>query len=163
MAKLDIHAGLNDYTVDHHCEFAVRPAWPEQQKSVPFAVEGGKPVHLDASAAAGLFPRTVRAQLTLSTLPPLCSCGAIERPGVVWFGESLPSGIWNEAEQAVRECDVFLVIGTSALVYPAAGLVHVAQSRGAKVIEVNPAETPLSDQVELALRAPAADVLPRLL
>ncbi|HWG10152.1 MAG TPA: alpha-2-macroglobulin [Rhodanobacteraceae bacterium] len=71
VAKLDIHAELNDYAVDRHFEFAVRPAWPEQRKSVPFVVENGKPVHLDAGAAAGLFPQTVRAQLTLSTLPPL--------------------------------------------------------------------------------------------
>ena len=71
VAKLDIHATLNDYSVDRHFEFAVRPAWPEQQKTVPLAIEAGKPAHLDASAAAGLLPATVRAQLTLSTLPPL--------------------------------------------------------------------------------------------
>ncbi|HEX7128856.1 MAG TPA: alpha-2-macroglobulin, partial [Rhodanobacteraceae bacterium] len=71
VAKLDIHAELNDYAVDRHFEFAVRPAWPEQQRSTPMAIEGGKPLQLDANAAAGLFPSSVRAQLTLSTLPPL--------------------------------------------------------------------------------------------
>ncbi len=71
VAKLDIHAELNDYKVDRHFEFAVRPAWPEQIKSVPMAIEGGKATRLDPVSAAGLLPATVRAQLTLSTLPPL--------------------------------------------------------------------------------------------
>ena len=71
VATVDIHASLNDYEVNRHFEFAVRPAWPEQIKTVPLAIEAGKPVRLDASAAAGLLAATVRAQLTLSTLPPL--------------------------------------------------------------------------------------------
>lgn len=71
VAKVDIHAELNDYQVDRHFEFAVRPAWPEQVKTLSMAIEGGKPAHLDAGAAAGLLPATVRTQLTLSTLPPL--------------------------------------------------------------------------------------------
>jgi uncharacterized protein YfaS (alpha-2-macroglobulin family) len=71
VAKVDIHAELNDYKVDRHFEFAVRPAWPELVKTVPMAIEGGKPAHLDASMMAGLIPATVRTQLTLSTLPPL--------------------------------------------------------------------------------------------
>ena len=71
VAKVDIHAELNDYKVDRHFEFAVRPAWPELVKTVPMAIEGGKPMRLDGGATAGLVPATVRAQLTLSTLPPL--------------------------------------------------------------------------------------------
>jgi alpha-2-macroglobulin len=71
VAKLDIHAALDDYQVDRHFEFSVRPAWPERVRTVPMAIEGGKPVQLDATAAAGLLPATVRTQLTLSTLPPL--------------------------------------------------------------------------------------------
>jgi alpha-2-macroglobulin len=70
VATLDIHARLNDYQVDRHFEFAVRPAWPEQVRTVPMAIEDGKPAHLDGSLA-GLIPATVRTQLTLSTLPPL--------------------------------------------------------------------------------------------
>ncbi|MHB1272311.1 MAG: alpha-2-macroglobulin family protein [Rhodanobacter sp.] len=71
VAKLDIHAELNDYSVNRHFEFAVRPAWPEQLTTVPMAIEGGQPVHLDAAVMKGLLPATVRTQLTLSTLPPL--------------------------------------------------------------------------------------------
>ena len=71
VAKLDIHASLNDYTLDRHFEFAVRPAWPEQQTTQPYAIENGKPLQLDASAASGLFASNVHAQLTLGTLPPL--------------------------------------------------------------------------------------------
>lgn len=70
VATVDIHAQLNDYQVDRHFEFAVRPAWPEQVSTVPMAIEDGKPAHVDGSLA-GLIPATVRAQLTLSTLPPL--------------------------------------------------------------------------------------------
>jgi alpha-2-macroglobulin len=71
VAKIDIHAQLNDYQVDRHFEFAVRNAWPEEVKTVPMAIEDGKPERLDGSLMAGLVPATIRTQLTLSTLPPL--------------------------------------------------------------------------------------------
>jgi len=100
---------------------------------------------------------------SLPDLPPICSCSGIERPGVVWFGENLPPGIWAQAEQAASTADVFLVVGTSALVHPAAGLVHLAQASGAKVVEVNPAETPVSGLVDFSWRVPAAEALPQLL
>jgi len=100
---------------------------------------------------------------SLPELPPHCSCGAMERPGVVWFGENLPPEIWSQAEQAASAAGVFLVIGTSALVYPAAGLVHLAKTAGAKVVEVNPAETPVSGMVDFSWRVPAAEALPQLL
>ncbi len=99
---------------------------------------------------------------SLPDLPPRCECGAIERPGVVWFGENLPPGIWSQAERAAASADVFMVVGTSAIVYPAAGLVHLAKASGAKVVEVNPAETPASGIVDFSWRAPAAEALPLL-
>jgi hypothetical protein len=71
VAKIDIHAELNDYKVDRHFEFAVRNAWPEVVSTVPIAIEDGKPARLDATSLNGLVPATVRAQVTLSTLPPL--------------------------------------------------------------------------------------------
>ena len=64
---------------------------------------------------------------SISELPPHCGCGGLLRPGVVWFGEELPPGAWDRAEKAAREADLLFVIGTSALVYPAAGLVRVAR------------------------------------
>ena len=71
VATVDIHAELNDYQVDRHVEFAVRPAWPEVVRTTPLALEAGKSEHFGAGAVAGLLPATVRARLTLSTLPPL--------------------------------------------------------------------------------------------
>lgn len=99
----------------------------------------------------------------LPNLPPRCACGALERPGVVWFGEPLPDSTWERAQQAARHADVFLVVGTSAVVYPAAGLVHLAKSVNAKVVEINVAETPVSHLVDISWRAPAAQALPQLL
>jgi NAD-dependent deacetylase len=81
----------------------------------------------------------------------------------VWFGESLPRETWLAAEEAARLSQVFLVAGTSAVVYPAAGLVALARQHGAKVIEVNVEETPLSGVVDCSLRGPAGDILPQLL
>jgi NAD-dependent deacetylase len=99
----------------------------------------------------------------LPKLPPHCACGGLARPGVVWFGEALPEGMMQEAEHAVSSAQVVLVIGTSAVVYPAASLIPYARQAGAKVIEINPDETPFSDMVDCALRGPAGDLLPKLL
>jgi NAD-dependent deacetylase len=99
---------------------------------------------------------------SLDELPPRCECGGIERPGVVWFGESLPQDVWQEAEQAARAAQVMIVIGTSAVVYPAAGLVQIAQRAGAKIIEINIEETPISGSVDACLRGPASEIVPEL-
>jgi len=104
----------------------------------------------------------VDERASIPELPPRCACGGIERPGVVWFGESLPADVWARAEQAAP-ADLFFVIGTSAVVYPAAGLVALAKSAGAKVVEINIAETPVSGLVDASLRGPAAEILPGLL
>jgi NAD-dependent deacetylase len=82
---------------------------------------------------------------------------------VVWFGEPLPRGMMNEAEHAVASSEVFLVIGTSAMVYPAAGLVPFANQNGAVVIEINLEPTPFSESVDFALEGPAGELLPQLL
>ena len=96
-------------------------------------------------------------------IPPRCECGSLARPGVVWFGESLPPQIWAAAEHATEACDVFLVVGTSAVVYPAAGLVPLARSAGARIIEINIEETAMSGAVDCKLTGPAGDILPQLL
>lgn len=95
--------------------------------------------------------------------PPICpSCGAPLRPDVVWFGEMLPARAMETAFEAVRSCDVFLSIGTSSLVYPAASLPYEAVSAGATVVEVNPEDTPLTSRMDYTLRGRAGEVLPRL-
>jgi NAD-dependent deacetylase len=98
-----------------------------------------------------------RAELT--DLPPHCGCGGMLRPGVVWFGESLPKKALERAEAAVRAADLLIVAGTSAQVYPAAGLIPLAST----VIEINPEETPFSDEVTYSLRGTSAEILPQLL
>lgn len=99
----------------------------------------------------------------LPALPPRCTrCGGMERPAVVWFGEGLPEDVFFRAAEAAGEADVILVVGTSAVVYPAAGLVELAASHGASVIEVNPEPSALAHHASVALRGPAGEVLPRL-
>jgi NAD-dependent protein deacetylase/lipoamidase len=102
-------------------------------------------------------------RVPLPEIPPRCACGALLRPDVVWFGEMLPEDALRIAQRAAENAALFLVIGTSALVYPAAGLPAVASAAGAWVVEINPEPTPISAQVDEVLRGPAAVVLPGLL
>lgn len=93
--------------------------------------------------------------------PPHCpECQALLRPGVVWFGEPLPRLVWDDAERAVHGCQLLVVAGTSAQVYPAAGL--IGQCR-APVIEINVEDTPYTSAVAVALRGNCGDLLPQLL
>ncbi|MDQ4128493.1 MAG: NAD-dependent deacylase [Actinomycetota bacterium] len=94
--------------------------------------------------------------------PPCPNCGAPLRPDVVWFGEALPSEAFEAASGAARACDLFLSVGTSSLVYPAAALPFEALENGAWLVEVNPNETPLTPHAHHLLRGPAGEVLPGL-
>ena len=97
-------------------------------------------------------------------IPPRCPrCGGWLRPDVVWFNEMLPPEAIERALEASRACDVFLSIGTSALVHPAASLPFEASACGATVVEVNPDDTPLTAHVHFRLRGPAGVMLPTLL
>jgi NAD-dependent deacetylase len=96
-------------------------------------------------------------------LMPHCKCGGLARPGVVWFGESLDPNVWAAAETAARSCDVLIVAGTSAVVYPAAGLAPIAKAEGAKIIEVNLETTSLSASVDYSFTGPSGVILPQLL
>jgi NAD-dependent deacetylase len=119
-------------------------------------VDGGHPYdqrHLEALPGAGAE----------EIEPPRCArCGSPIRPGVVWFGEPLPWERLEAARTEVETCDALLVVGTAALVYPAADLAWAGVARGIPVIEINPQPTPLSSQVALAWRAGAGVALPRL-
>ena len=93
---------------------------------------------------------------------PVCPCGALLRPDVVWFGEALDESRIDLAVRAAQHCDVFLAVGTSALVYPAAGLPLIAGRAGALVVEVNVDDTALTPHAGLVVRGPAAEALPAL-
>jgi NAD-dependent deacetylase len=96
-------------------------------------------------------------------VPPLCPrCGAFLRPDVVWFGESLPPESLSDAIQAAQSSDVFLSVGTSGLVQPAASLPFVALESGARIVEINPEPTPLTPLVQDVLSGPAGEILPEL-
>lgn len=95
--------------------------------------------------------------------PPCPRCGAPLRPDVVWFGELLPEDVLAEAQRAASECELMLVVGTSALVYPAAELPELARRSGARLVVVDPNETAIDDIADLCLRAPAAAALPAML
>ncbi|AQA04037.1 NAD-dependent protein deacylase [Mycobacterium sp. MS1601] len=99
----------------------------------------------------------------LELTPPTCGCGGRIRPNIVWFGEGLPDGPWNAAVEAAAGADIVVVVGTSAVVYPAAGLPEYALARGAVVVEVNPEETPLSSSATVTIRESASTALPTLL
>ena len=95
----------------------------------------------------------------LLTTPPRCTqCGGLARPAVVWFGESLNAADVAAAYDACA-CDVFLTVGTSAVVYPAAGLVHEAKRHGAFTVEINLEPTPASSAVDAAIHGPAEQIL----
>ncbi|MFQ5353950.1 MAG: NAD-dependent deacetylase, partial [Thermodesulfobacteriota bacterium] len=94
---------------------------------------------------------------------PLCACGGMLRPGVVWFGESLPADVFNRSYALAAEADFVLVVGTSGVVQPAASLVSVAKDGGAFIVEVNPEETPLKGLADVTFHEAAGEIVPRLL
>ena len=96
--------------------------------------------------------------------PPVCpKCGGMVRPGVVWFGESIPEQALDDSFAAAADCDVFFSIGTSATVYPAAGLVGVAREAGAVCVEINPEPTGQADFFDYAIAGKSGEILPKLL
>ena len=90
-----------------------------------------------------------------------CECGGLIRPDIVWFGEMLPQEAWQTAEKATLNCDVLVSIGTSSVVYPAAGLIDLAKQQGATVIEINPNPTHTT-AVDIVLPDNAGKILPLL-
>ena len=93
---------------------------------------------------------------------PRCPCGALLRPDIVWFGEPLDPVALDRAAAAVRACDVLLVIGTSAVVYPVAGLPSLARHGQAIVVEINVDQTPLTSEADIVVRGPSGAILPQL-
>jgi NAD-dependent deacetylase len=98
----------------------------------------------------------------LPDLPRCDACGHLLRPDIVWFHEMLPPETWLAACRATEECHCFLVVGTSAVVYPAAGLIDMARAVGASVVEVNLEETAAGGSGTIGLYGPSGEMLPRL-
>jgi NAD-dependent deacetylase len=106
--------------------------------------------------------RWVYEAVPIPSIPPPCPyCGGLIRPGVVWFGEGIDREVL-QASAAALDCDVFMTVGTSALVYPAAGLVSEAHGRGAFTVEINLELTPASDTVDVAVQGPAEVILQQI-
>jgi NAD-dependent deacetylase len=134
---------------------------------------GSAPVHhlhgslfdfrCDSCNSAYTGPLADVPEPVLELMPPTCECGGLIRPDIVWFGEGLPDGPWQAAVEAVSTAEVVVVVGTSAVVYPAAGLPELASARGAVVVEVNPEPTQLSAGATITIRESAGTALPDLL
>ncbi|MEK0336680.1 MAG: NAD-dependent deacylase [Nitrosopumilus sp.] len=95
-----------------------------------------------------------------SEVPPLCKCGNILRPDVVWFGESLPQDIWQKAMVFASQCDLMIIAGTSLVVSPANTLPIYAKQNNAILIEINPENTEMSSEMDLIIRNTSAITLP---
>ncbi|QOJ28232.1 MAG: NAD-dependent deacylase [Ignavibacteriales bacterium] len=93
---------------------------------------------------------------------PRCTCGGLIRPDVVWFGENLPEGVFERAEDEVISSDILFSVGTSSIVYPAASLPHTAIKRGVYVVEINPVETEFTEYADLFLKGKAGEILPQI-
>lgn len=95
--------------------------------------------------------------------PPKCHCGNILRPDVVWFGEPLPQDVWNNAIQEASLSDIMIIAGTSLVVSPANTLPVYAKQNNALLIEINPEETIMSNQMDLSIRDTSSNVIPKLI
>ena len=97
-----------------------------------------------------------------SEIPPLCSCGNILRPDVVWFGEGLPQDVWQDAIMHANSCDVMVIAGTSLVVSPANTLPIYAKQNNATLVEINPDKTIMTGDMDLSIRSTSATAIPEL-
>ena len=95
-------------------------------------------------------------------IPPKCNCGNILRPDVVWFGESLPQDVWTNAMKEASLCDIMIIAGTSLVVSPANTLPAFAKQNNAILIEINPKETVMSNEMDVSVRDTSSKILPQL-
>lgn len=98
----------------------------------------------------------------LKAVPPRCECGAILRPDVVWFGESIPSVALQTSFNILEQCDTLIVVGTSGVVYPVASFPQTVKDNGGYVVEVNVEPTPISSIADASLYGNSGDILPML-
>jgi NAD-dependent deacetylase len=115
--------------------------------------------HVRCTGCAAVNDRGLES---LPELPQCPTCSSLLRPDIVWFHEALPMEVWNRAERAARMCNCLIVAGTSAIVYPAAGLIEMAAASGAGVIEMNLVRTAASVHASVFLEGPTGRLLPEL-
>lgn len=94
---------------------------------------------------------------------PTCDCGGLIRPDVVWFGEYLPQDQFISSEEAAVKSDIFFVVGTSGIVYPAAGIILTAKKSGAYIVEINIEETEVTRYADKSFFGEAGKILPQIL
>jgi len=103
-------------------------------------------------------------EISLETLPPYCGCGGVFKPAGVFFGEPIPLYALSRSQEEAQSCDLILVIGTSAVVYPAADIPRVAKEAGAQVIEINPERTDLTDRLaDFIIQEKAGIAIPQII
>ena len=145
-----------------HVEAASAVADGDPRKALPLELHGSI-FRVRCTACGGRYPHreSIDAR-SEETLPRCQRCGAVVRPDVVWFGEPLDAGVLQEAFDAAAQADVCLVVGTSAVVQPAASIATVTRSHGGEIIEVNPEPTPITPLATVSLRARAAEAVPAI-
>jgi NAD-dependent deacetylase len=148
----------------HHraADAVAAPAGLTPDAAYPLEVHGA--IHRDRCSQCGVrSPGVTEVDWSdLASLPRCRSCGGMLRPDVVWFGEALDSEVIGASFAAAREADVCLVVGTSAVVYPAASVPEVTLQAGGTVIEINPESTPLTSVAEVSLRGTAGELVPEV-
>jgi len=120
--------------------------------------------HLQTVSCMDCGHRVPSAGIDLEKLPPCCAqCGGPVKPDAVFFGEAIPPEALSRSHREASTCDLMLVIGTSAMVYPAASMPDIARDAGAKVVEINPSDTPLTGRTSsYIVRGSSGDVLERV-
>ena len=119
--------------------------------------------NIERSYCIGCGEFFANVEVTSENKVPHCQfCNGIIRPDVVWFGEMLPEGVFEAATDAANRCELFLTVGTSAVVYPAAHLPLIARKNGAYVVEINMERTEISRNVNETLLGKAGEILPQL-
>jgi NAD-dependent deacetylase len=147
----------------HRAADAVAGDGQDAARAYPFEVHGA--LHRDLCSRCGRRTpgRSDIDATSTGTLPRCDECEGMLRPDVVWFGEALDPDVIGASLEAARRADVCLVVGTSAVVYPAASVPEVTLQAGGSVIEINPEATPLTALAAVSLRGPAGELVPAVL
>ena len=143
---------------------AAREAAPGGDPAPAYPLELHGAIHRDRCSGCARTSDAVPVDASSAEALPRCaSCGALLRPDVVWFGEPLDEAVLRSAFETARGADLCLVVGTSAVVRPAASVPLATLQAGGRIVEVNPDPTPLSEHADVVLRGGAASILPALL